>query len=175
MPEEIKSFPAIPGTHWFTLRKKFRGTIPKEVTPSYLSTLLSMSEESAKANVLGALRQTGIIDKDNKPTSRANLWRQDEHYKEVCDEIRQEIYPQELLDLAPDNIEGSLQSVQNWIAKKFQIGEEAAKKQARFYFLLLEADPNKETNSETKPSVARPNSKLERVRKEGEGVKSRGG
>jgi hypothetical protein len=74
------------------------------------------------------------------------IWRDDKQYSQVCKEIREDVYPQELLDLAPDvSIERS--TVQTWFANHSEVGENAAKKLASFYLLMVEADPSKESDT----------------------------
>lgn len=133
----------MPTPHWWGLRKKFRASIPREVSNNYLASTLGMSEKSAAGNIMPSLRSTGIIDKENKPTNLAVRWRDDLQYPAVCDEIRREVYPQELLDLAPDT-SVPRQVMQTWFANHTGAGESGATKMATFYLMLLEADPNKQ-------------------------------
>ncbi len=128
-----------------------------------------MKEDSARANVVSALALTGIIDESGKPTDCASRWRDDSDYKTVCEEIRKEVYPQELLDLAPD-VSANKATIERWLAQKYKLGEAASSKQAAFYLLLLEADATKEKENEAKPAKSVPNSvrangKTERSRK----------
>lgn len=148
MAKEKRSYPMMPTSNWWALRKKFRTTLPKEVSVTYLASALSMGKASAQKNVLPSLRITGLIDSENKPTDRAVKWRDDKQYPEVCKAIREEVYPQELLDLAPDaSIDRS--TVQTWFANHTGVGESAAGKLAGFYLLLAEADPSKESGTVT--------------------------
>jgi len=39
---EAKSFPMLPGAHWWALRDKFKQSIPGVVTESYLAAALNM-------------------------------------------------------------------------------------------------------------------------------------
>ena len=64
-------FPILPASAWWKLRKKFNGSIPKEITPSYIATALDMSEVSAKANIIPKLKLIGFTDENNKPTELA--------------------------------------------------------------------------------------------------------
>jgi len=148
MTDEKKSYPMMPVNNWLTLRKKFRATLPKEVTPAYLAGVLGMGEASAQNNILPSLRITGLVDKDGKPTDRAVKWRDDTQYSQTCQEIRQEVYPQELLDLAPDaTVDRSV--VNSWFANKLGVGESAARRLSAFYLMLCEADPSKEADTPT--------------------------
>ncbi len=153
----------MPASNWWALRRKFRTTLPKEVTVTYLASALGMGQASAQHNVLPTLRVTGLIDKDGKPTDRAVKWRDDKQYPLVCKAIREEVYPQELLDLAPD-VSAVRSAVQTWFANHSGVGENAANKLASFYFLLTEADPTKESDSASS-TTARSKSAVVTLRK----------
>ena len=143
MAEQKKTYPMLPIAHWWTLRKKFKQSIPGVVTDSYLATVLEMQPNSARANVLPYLRDLGIIDEGGKTGDRANQWRDDSHYSAVCKMILKEVYPQELLDAVTD-VSGRSQA-ENWFAHKTGTGQAAARRMAQLYMILLEADPTKQT------------------------------
>jgi hypothetical protein len=154
--DENKRYPDMSVGQWWALRKKFRNSIPKEVTKNYIASVLGMQEDSARANIIPTLYITGIIDKDGKPTDRARQWRDDSQYKQVCDSIRTEVYPQELLDIAHDTSADETM-VKNWFANRTGHGNAATRKHAAFYMLLLEGDPSKE--SEPKIASVKPSQK----------------
>jgi len=157
--EEKKSYPMMAVKNWFALRKKFKISIPKEVTANYLSSALGMSTLSAQKNILPYLRLTGLIDQDGKTTDKAIKWRDDNQYPEVCESVRKEVYPQELLDLAPPT-DLDRNSVQTWFANNTGGGISQAGKQAAFYMMLCEADLGKENEVKTqpaKPKIAKTN------------------
>ena len=77
----------LPVGSWWTLRKKFKQSIPGVVTDNYLATVLGMSVESVRANVLPFLKPIGIIDDEGRTTEQAKLWRDDGHYPEACNSI----------------------------------------------------------------------------------------
>ncbi len=154
MPEEQKeTYPVIPAKHWWTLRKRFQQSIPNAVTPGFLATTLGMQEQSAKANIIPSLVMMRIIDQEGKPTDRAVRWRDDVEYSEVCREMRNELYPQELLDAMPGpSIDRS--AVERWFATKTGVGKTAVKRFAVVYELLATATiPEKR---ETPPTSVRP-------------------
>jgi ribosomal protein S25 len=152
----------MPIPHWWGLRRKFRAAIPREVTNTYLAAALGMGENSAAANIMPTLKSTGIIDKDNKPTDLAVRWRDDAQYPAVCNEIRKAVYPQELLDLAPDRSVGR-QVIQTWFANHTGLGESGASKMAAFYVMLVEADPAKQAEIPQQPgATAKPATKPSR-------------
>lgn len=160
MPEEQKeTYPAIPAKHWWTLRKRFQQSIPGTVTPGFLATTLGMEERSAKANIIPSLTMMGIINEEGKPTDRAKKWRDDVTYSEVCQEIRNELYPQELLDAVPGP-SVDRPAVERWFATRTGVGQVAARKFAIVYELLTAATvPEK---LETPPTPARPKSPARR-------------
>lgn len=149
--ETRKGFPMLPISHWWALRKKFRQSIPGVVTDSYLSTVLSMGVNSARANVLPFLKVLGIIDQDGKPTERAKLWRDDAHYTAVCKAIVSEVYPAELRDAVPDPASEKAKA-RSWFAQHTGVGEEAANRMVSLYSLLVEADSSKQPDLDKKPT-----------------------
>jgi hypothetical protein len=158
MAEEKKTYPMLPVAHWWELRKKFKQSIPGVVTDSYLATVLAMKVSSARGNVLPYLKQLKIIDEEGKTLPRAKLWRDDEHYAEVCQAMMKEVYPQELLDAVPDPNTHRPQA-ESWFAHSTGTGQVAARRMATFYAVLAKADatgqPDKE-KTERKPSEAVP-------------------
>lgn len=161
MTEDKKaSFPMIPNAHWWALRKKFKQSIPGVVTDNYIATVLDMKLSSARANVLPALKATKIIDTDGRPLDRAKRWRDDEQYSAVCEEIRRDVYPQELLD-GVANPSSERAAAERWFANHTGAGEAAVRKLVAFYSLLSEADPAKGAadaieNAGKRPNAAQP-------------------
>ena len=103
MADQNNSYPTISEKKWWTIREKFKASLPATVSPNYINTLLTLSSEaSAKSNVIVPLRRLGLIDDDGKPTDLANDWRMDNKYSNSCNEMVNDVYPQELLDLFPD-------------------------------------------------------------------------
>src|ERR1051326_2280022 len=147
MAEEKKSVPMQPINHWWELRKKFKQSIPGVVTDSYLSTVLNMQPVSARANVLPFLKQLGIIDEESRTGERANMWRDDGHYPEVCKAILTEVYPQELLDAVPNPMADRAQA-ERWFMHKTAAGDSAAKRMAALYTVLVDADPAKQPETD---------------------------
>jgi hypothetical protein len=151
MAEENKSsFPRIPVSQWWVIRNKFRQSIPATVTPGFLATALNMKESSARTNILPALVTLKIVDESGKPTDLARRWRDDDQYSKVCEQIRQEVYPQELLDAQPPP-SPNREAVERWFANKTGVGEVAARKMAQVYILLCEANPSGGQEGTTAP------------------------
>lgn len=134
------SYPKIPESNWWRLRDQFKKTLPNAVTTAYLRSLLSLNSEGAAQNLIGPLRQVALIDEGGKPTDRANDWRNDAKYPEVCAAIIAEVYPQELRDLysGPDLDRAG---VENWFMHGAALGQAAAARNAQFYALLNQGVP----------------------------------
>ncbi len=154
MAESKKSYPMLPIGHWWNLRKKFRQSLPGVVTASYLATALNMEERSANANVLPFLKTLGIIDEDGKTTERAKLWRDDEHYPNVCQSILDDVYPSELRHAVTNPTENR-RAAEGWFARQSGAGQSAAQRMAALYTVLVEADPSKEPNQKEKKTSAK--------------------
>jgi len=140
MANEETSFPKIPEANWWKLRDLFNKKVPAAVTASYLASALSMAESSAKANLIAPFKKIGIIEEDGKPTDLAYDWRDDNKYPDVCKTLLSNLYPQEVRDLFHSS-DVDFQQLTNWFMNSARCGEPAAKMYARFYVLLLKADP----------------------------------
>lgn len=137
------SYPQMSANNWWALRKRFVQSMPASVTASYLSAVLPMTERSATNNLLRPLKKIGLVDQDNKPTERAYKWRDDDQYREACEEIRKDVYPQELLD-AFSGSDLERPAVERWFRNNARVGENAASKLATFYLLLVDSDPSQQ-------------------------------
>jgi hypothetical protein len=154
MAEKNITYPVINAVRWWIIRKSFKRTIPDIATNSYLSSVLNITEGSAQT-IISPLKKMGLVDKDGKPTERARRWRDDEEYASVCDEIRKEVYPSELLAAFPDP-EASRANIERWFSKKTGLGESAVRGMAAFYLLLCEADPTKQDSTSTSVKAPKP-------------------
>ena len=135
-----RSYPMLPVSHWWGLRSKFKQSIPGTVTASYLAAALNMQERSARANILPYLQQLGIIDDEGKTLDRAREWRDDAQYADVCKQMREEVYPDDLLDAVPDP--GTDRDVASrWFANATGAGINAVRKMTALYTVLVKEDP----------------------------------
>jgi hypothetical protein len=156
--ERKETYPVIPVKHWWALRERFKQSIPTTVTPAFVATILSMKEQSARSNIIPSLVMMGIVDQDGKPTDRAIKWRDDGKYAEVCHEIRNEIYPQELLD-AVSTPPVDRQAVQRWFANRTGAGEVAVNRFAAVYELLTTTELPKERRTPSRSVASSPDKK----------------
>lgn len=138
---EKQYFPMISEISWWTLRQQFKKAIPTVVTVSYLKSLLGLTSDQSARNILSPLKQLKIIDEEGKPLSRANDWRNDAKYPQVCKEMLLDVYPSELLDLFPDD-EIDVALVKNWFMDVCAIGASGAFKTASTFCLLKKGKIN---------------------------------
>ena len=120
MSGESTSYPKLGAKNWWALRSLFRRRVPAVVTPNYLATALSMTELSAKTNVLGSFKKIGILGDEGKPTDLAYEWRDDKKYPDACKQIMDNQYPQELKDLY-HNPEQDFSGLKNWFMKSLHM------------------------------------------------------
>lgn len=140
-------YPMISEKNWWTIRDKFKATVPSVVTANYVKTLLTMgSDNSANSNVIIPMKRIGLLDDDNKPTALAYDWRLDNKYKSACDVIIKSVYPTELLDLFPES-DIDRNSAKNWFMGQ-GVGEAAANKMVAL-FMLLKSGEIKEKKTTT--------------------------
>jgi hypothetical protein len=149
MAENDKSFPKIAESNWWKLRNLFKQKVPALVTTTYLASALSMTEVSARGNIITPFKKLGILDEAGKPTDLAYDWRDDAKYGQVCQALLEKIYPQEIRDLYP-SIESDQKAITSWFMNYCSCGEPAAKMYTTFYRLLLMADPTSSEDVATK-------------------------
>jgi len=142
MDEKKKAkYPMLALRNWWIIRKKFIETFPKgAITDNYLAAILGMNKKSARSNVIPELELIGLIDDKSKPTELANRWRDDNEYPKVCEEIKQQVYPRELLDAVSDPA-GERESTESWFRMNKKVGKPAARRMVTFYILVSKADP----------------------------------
>ena len=159
MAEQNNSFPTISEKNWWTIREKFKSSLPSVVSTTYIKSLLSMANDnSANSNVISPLKRIGLIDDENKPTALANDWRIDDKYNTVCETIVKSVYPTELLDLFPDSSVDRA-TARTWFMSQ-GVGQGAADKMVAFFSLLKSGEIKDKASGFTKStSNKRANSK----------------
>jgi len=162
MANEIKVFPNIPVSHWIKLKQHYKKSIPGAISSNYLSSVLGMTETSAKANVLPSLRLINLIDeKGNTNQDFAKRFRDDLQYKSFCEEILAANYPQEVRDAFPDT-SADKDNVKSWFMNHSGFGDSAARRIVSFYLALLEANTSLESASTpSKPKAETGTKKVE--------------
>lgn len=137
------TYPKISRKLWWLLRERFKKSVPSTVTTTFVTSVAEMTDGSARSNVIGPLRELGLLDKDNKPTDLAMRWRHDDDYAAVCHEIRQKTYPHELIEAFSAADGSQKEQIKNWFMKVGQVREAAARMYADTYLLLTQADLTK--------------------------------
>lgn len=162
-----ETYPKISRKLWWLLRDRLKQSVPSTISTTLISALSPMTDASARSNVLSPLRQLGLLDDGGKPTDLAERWRHDDEYVKVCHEIRQKVYPHELIEAFPEATDNQRDSIKKWFMKVGQVGEGAAGKFTDTYMLLSDANlakagekasgdsASKAARSATKPKVSR--------------------
>lgn len=163
MATSTTTYPKISRKLWYLLRDRLKKSIPSEVSPTFVLSVSSMAEASARSNVISPLRDLGLLDDTNKPTSLAERWRHDDDYAAVCHEIRDSVYPKSLIEAFPDADSSKKNLIQNWFMKTGQVGQAAAKMYADTYMLLCQADlVNLEDRPAAKVSPRKPSNTVQK-------------
>ena len=134
-----RTFPNLPESNWWTLRRRFQQTVPREVDASYLATILDIGEAAA-GNLIGPLRAVGLIDENGRPTDRALAWRDDDQYRQITTDMLEQVYPQGLRDAAPPP-NPDRGAVVRWFSRSTGAGQAATERMARFYLLSAAGNP----------------------------------
>ena len=140
MASKRQTYPFITATAWWALRRKFNQSIPNQVTPRYLVSVFGGSEATLRRNVLQGLKIVGLVDEDGVTTEKAQRWRDDTTYPEVCSRIVNDIYPEELQSAAPGPTVDRA-AAKRWFMVSTRCGEPAGRRMAAMYALLVEANP----------------------------------
>ena len=68
---EQTTYPSISEKNWWTIREKFKSSLPATASANYFKTLLTLgSEESVKSNVVTPMKRLGLIDENNNSISK---------------------------------------------------------------------------------------------------------
>ena len=133
------TYPKISKRIWFLLRDRLKKTIPSVISTTYVVATSPMEEASARSNVIKPLRELGLVDDKDVPTALASRWRHDDEYAAVCHEIRQTVYPQNLIEAFPNVDSNNKDAIKNWFMKTGKVGEAAARMYTETYVLLSQA------------------------------------
>jgi hypothetical protein len=174
MNRSESKYPLLPASNWWKLRRQFKRSMPRQpLDAAFVSTLLDITPKSASDSIIPRLKGLGLLDSNGLPTDRANRWRDDSQYAQVCQEIRNEIYPTSLLDLFPD-ADADRSAVVNWFAHQARVGQSAANQMAAMYLLLLRADVAGDTESDKAQTKSTGSNQGQRVKPQKEAKVQRG-
>ena len=133
-----KYYPRFGAKLWWGLREEFKHALPKTpVDVAYLTAKLGIAPKSAR-NLIPNLRALGLIDEAGKPTDLAVVWRDDQTYKQACQEVLQRVFP-EVMDRFPPP-DPDRDQLARWFANTTRTGEASAQNMAAFYKLIAAAD-----------------------------------
>jgi len=133
-------FPRLPAKNWWTLRERFKQTMPSRVDADYLQSVLGLTSAASAGNLIGPLRILGLIDDEGRPTDRAFAWREDESYKQICEDMLTDVYTDALRSAFPDPSPVDSSSVANWFRRNTGVGQSAALGMAALYTLISVGD-----------------------------------
>lgn len=139
----------------------FHNKVPSTISSSYIQAQFKASKSSANIYIAD-LKKIGFLDDDGNTTKLVHSWKMPETYAAACKEIRESVYPDELLDLAGTNPDQSV--VKNWF-KAEGMNDSIASQRAGFFCLLFvetpperpdEVEKKKNKPTASKQSVAMP-------------------
>ncbi|MGO4586395.1 DUF5343 domain-containing protein [Arthrobacter sp. 2RAF6] len=152
--EQKTSYPYMSPSVWTSLRRVFFKQVPSKVTLTYLSSILSITEKTAK-NILPQMRNVGLIDQNGVPTDLAQDFRFEETYPKVCDTILESLYPLEVREIFSSG-DADPAAVANWFMRHSKSGQASANVVAKFYLHLVAKEPLPE---DVKPRTPRATAK----------------
>ncbi len=108
-------YPKVTAKAWAVLRNRAAAAPTVKFTHESVAALLGMANpKSARDNIVSPMRRLGLIDEEGALTARGNSWRLDASFGEACQEILDEIYPDELATLAHDDGTPDATQVRTW-------------------------------------------------------------
>ena len=134
-------YPKIGTKAWIALRSRAASSPSTKFTPEFVVALMGMANpNSALTNTVGPMRRLGLIDEDGALTERGNKWRLDESHADACQEILDDIYPEEFGVLVDDDGRPDLGKVKAWL-KQTGLGEANAQQMANTYVMVARKQP----------------------------------
>ena len=130
------SYPKITRKAWVTLRDRAATAPSTKFTPETVAAFMEMSSPaSAKNNTVRPMLRLGLINEDGALTDRGNKWRVDESFGDACQEILDEVYPEELRGLVDDDGSPDTATIRTWFAHK-GFGKKNAQQMAVTYAII---------------------------------------
>ena len=130
------AYPKITAKAWTTLRARATAAPSTKFTPSAVAALMEMSSpNSALDNTVRPMRRLGLIDEDGALTDRGNKWRVNSSFDDACQEILDDIYPEELGALVGEDGNPDAAKVKTWFDHK-GYGESNARQMAATYVMV---------------------------------------
>lgn len=130
------AYPKVTAKAWTTLRARATAAPSTKFTPAAVAALMEMSSpNSALDNTVRPMRRLGLIDEDGALTARGNKWRVNSSFDDACQEILDEIYPEELGALVGEDGRPDAAKVKTWFDHK-GYGESNARQMAATYVMV---------------------------------------
>lgn len=129
-------YPKVTIKAWRALRTRAAAAPSTRFTPSTVAALMNMSSpKSAADNTVYPMRRLGLIDEEGALTPRGNKWRSDGTYEDACQEILDEIYPNELQSLTGADGLPDPARVRTWFDHR-GFGDSNARQMAATYVMI---------------------------------------
>lgn len=149
------SYPKISSNSWQVLRARVAAAPSVRLNASTVATLLKMANpSSANDNVVRPLRRLGLVEEDGSLTERGHRWRVDATYAEACQEILDEIYPDDFKALTDENGKPDKAQIQTWLQHKGQ-GASNASQAAATYVMIAEKRVPEPNSAEPKTKTVK--------------------
>jgi len=135
------ALPKVPVKAWTVIRARAVAAPSTKFTPAAVAALLDMSSpKSAGDNIVYPLRRLGLLTEEDALTERGNKWRIDSTYADACQEILDEIYPDDLAALTNDDGSPDKARVTTWL-QHAGFGGSNASQMAATYVLIASKTP----------------------------------
>lgn len=129
-------YPKLTAKAWAALRSRAAAAPSTKFTPATVAALMNMANpKSAADNTVYPMRRLGLIDEEGALTARGNKWRTDGTFSDACQEIVDDVYPDELATLADGDGLPDAQQVRTWFDHK-GYGESNARQMAATYVMV---------------------------------------
>ena len=134
-------YPKVGIKAWTALRQRASAAPSTRFTPEVVMALMEMANaKSALGNTVTPMRQLGLIDEDGALTERGNKWRLDESYADACQEILDDIYPEEFGVLVDGDGNPDVGKATSWLLQQ-GFGEANARQMAKTYVTVASKQP----------------------------------
>lgn len=130
------AYPKVTAKAWTALRARAAAAPTTKFTPAAVAALMRMSSpDSARDNTVSPMRRLGLIEEDGALTDRGNKWRVDLSFGDACQEILDEIYPDDLGVLIDNDGSPDAAQVKTWFDHK-GFGDSNARQMAATYVMV---------------------------------------
>ena len=160
------TYPKISAKAIAALRKRLVAAPTTRFTPESVAVLVGLaSPRSASNNYVRPMQQLGLLDEDGVLTERGRKWRVDLSYGDACQEILDEIYPDDLGALVDDDGAPDSGMVRNWFDNKGFGGSNAGQMTNTYVMIAnkqlpelpaTDSDKAKKHNPTSKKSATKP-------------------